>query len=118
MRALAAPAVFNDYARQFEGPSALNMQLGDREEWRIKIINVRLASGVRPGVAGDAVVTYQKEVHDANRGSQTASTNVATIRYEYRPRLKLKEKDRIDNPFGFVATAYRSDPEINTIPSK
>ena len=24
------------------------------------------------------------------------------------------EKDRLENPFGFVVTAYRSDPEINT----
>jgi type IV secretion system protein VirB8 len=25
-----------------------------------------------------------------------------------------KEKDRLENPFGFVVVAYRSDPEINT----
>jgi len=25
-----------------------------------------------------------------------------------------RERDRLENPFGFVVTAYRSDPEINT----
>jgi type IV secretion system protein VirB8 len=25
-----------------------------------------------------------------------------------------KARDRLENPFGFVVTAYRSDPEINT----
>jgi type IV secretion system protein VirB8 len=34
--------------------------------------------------------------------------------YEYQPKVLAKEKDRLENPFGFVVLAYRSDPEINT----
>ena len=33
---------------------------------------------------------------------------------EYQPKVFAKEKDRIENPFGFVVTAYRSDPEISS----
>jgi type IV secretion system protein VirB8 len=118
VRALAAPGVFADYARQFEGPKPLHEELGDHQEWRVRIVNVRLVPGTKPGAAGDAVVTYQKEGRATGRDPEAPTTHVATVRYEYRPRLQLKERDRIDNPFGFVATAYRSDPEFNTAPAK
>jgi type IV secretion system protein VirB8 len=39
---------------------------------------------------------------------------VASIVYQYQPKVLAKEADRLENPFGFVVTAYRSDPEINT----
>jgi len=118
VRALAAPTVFADYAQQFEGAKPLHEQLGDHQEWRIRIVNMRLVPGFKPGVAGDAVVTFEKEVHEQGRVVDPPTTSVATVRYEYRPRLKLKEKDRIDNPFGFVATAYRSDPDVNPAQAK
>ena len=81
-------------------------------------MSVRLVPGVKPGVSGDAVVTYQREVHAAGRDPATPTTSVATIRYEYQPKLALRERDRIDNPFGFVATAYRSDPEMSPTQGK
>ena len=40
--------------------------------------------------------------------------HVASIVYQYQPKVLAKEADRLENPFGFVVTAYRSDPEINT----
>ena len=40
--------------------------------------------------------------------------HVATLVYEYQPKVLAKEKDRLENPFGFVVVAYRSDPEINS----
>ena len=119
VRALASPAVFAEYAHRFEGAKPLHEELGDHEEWRVRITNVRLVPESKPGVSGDAVITYQKEGRAAGRDPEAPTTHIATVRYEYRPRLKLKEKERIENPFGFVATAYRSDPEFNTaVPAK
>jgi type IV secretion system protein VirB8 len=42
---------------------------------------------------------------------------VASVVYQYQPDALAKEGDRLENPFGFVVTAYRSDPEINTATS-
>lgn len=44
--------------------------------------------------------------------------HVASIVYEYQPKALAKERDRLENPLGFVVTAYRSDPEINTTPAE
>jgi type IV secretion system protein VirB8 len=43
--------------------------------------------------------------------------HIASVVYEYQPKVLVREKDRIENPFGFVVTAYRSDPEIATAPA-
>jgi type IV secretion system protein VirB8 len=110
---MAVPAVFADYNRQFEGEAALQKKLAGTEEWRINVVGVRLAPSGRRGNSGNATVTYDKVVRLTDRNLPDVSTrHVASIVYEYQPKVLAKEKDRIENPFGFVVTAYRSDPEI------
>ena len=114
---MAVPAVFADYNRQFEGESALQKKLAGAEEWRINIVGVRLSASGRRGNSGTATVTYEKVVRLTDRNLPDTSTrHVASIVYEYQPKVLAKEKDRIENPFGFVVTAYRSDPEIASPP--
>jgi len=114
---MAVPAVFAGYNRQFEGDSALQKKLGASEEWRIQVVGVRLSAAGRSGNRGEATVTYDKIVRLTDRNLPEASTrHVASIVFEYQPKVLAKERDRLDNPFGFVVTAYRSDPEINTVP--
>ena len=56
-------------------------------------------------------------MHLADRNLPDVTTrHVASIVYKYQPSVLAKESDRLENPFGFVVTAYRSDPEINTAP--
>lgn len=111
----AVPAVFADYNRQFDGEEALQKRLAGREEWRINVVGVRLSPDGRRGNRGDATVTYDKVVRLTDRSLPPVTTrHVASIVYEYQPKVLAKEKDRLENPFGFVVTAYRSDPEINT----
>ena len=75
----------------------------------------RLAAAGRSGNRGEATVTYDKVVRLADRNLPDSTTrHVATLVYEYQPKVLAKERDRLENPFGFVVTAYRSDPEINT----
>ena len=51
----------------------------------------------------------------ADRNLPDVSTrHVASIVYQYQPKVLAKERDRLEKPFGFVVKAYRSDPEINT----
>jgi type IV secretion system protein VirB8 len=112
---MAVPAVFSVYGRQFDGEAALHKKLGSGEEWRIQVVGVRLAAAGRRGNRGEATVTYDKVVRQTDRSLPDVTTrHVASIVYEYQPRVFAQEKDRLENPFGFVVTAYRSDPEINT----
>ena len=112
---MAVPKVFADYNRQFEGPAALHKKLAGSEEWRINIVGVRLAATGRRGNGGEATVTYDKAVRLADRNLPDLTTrHVSSVVYEYQPKVLAKERDRLENPFGFVVTAYRSDPEINT----
>jgi type IV secretion system protein VirB8 len=112
---MAVPAVFADYNRQFEGDTALQKKIGAAEDWRINVIGVRLAASGRAGNKGEATVTYDKVVRLTDRNLPEVTTrHVASIVYQYQPKVLAKERDRLENPFGFVVTAYRSDPEINT----
>ena len=115
---MAVPAIFADYNRQFEGEAALHKRIGASEDWRIQIVGVRLEASGRRGNRGEATVTYDKVVRRADRNLPDVSTrHVASIIYAYQPKVFAKERDRLENPFGFVVTAYRSDPEINTLPA-
>jgi len=112
---MAVPAVFAEYNRQFEGDGALQKKVGSTEEWRINIVGVRLRASGRSGNQSDATVTYDKVVRMTDRNLPDVTTrHVASVVYQYQPKVLAKESDRLENPFGFVVTAYRSDPEINT----
>jgi type IV secretion system protein VirB8 len=112
---MAVPAVFADYNRQFDGDAALQKKLGASEEWRINVVGVRLAASGRSGNRGEATVTYDKVVRQTDRNLPEVTTrHVASIVFQYQPRVLARERDRLENPFGFVVMAYRSDPEINT----
>jgi type IV secretion system protein VirB8 len=112
---MAVPAVFGDYNRQFEGDGALQKKIGAAEDWRINVIGVRLAASGRAGNKGEATVTYDKVVRLTDRNLPEVTTrHVASVVFQYQPKVLAKERDRLENPFGFVVTAYRSDPEINT----
>jgi type IV secretion system protein VirB8 len=112
---MAVPAAFADYNRQFEGDAALQKKLGAAEDWRINVVGVRLAASGRAGNRGEAQVTYDKVVRLTDRNLPEVTTrHVASVVFEYQPKVLAKEKDRLENPFGFVVVAYRSDPEINT----
>lgn len=112
---MAVPAVFADYNRQFEGDAALQTRIGASQDWRINVVGVRLAASGRSGKRGEASVTYDKVMRLIDRNLPEVTTrHVASIVYQYQPNVLAKEQDRLENPFGFVVTAYRSDPEINT----
>ena len=112
---MAVPAVFTDYNRLFDGDTALQKKLGASEDWRINVVGVRLAALGRSGNRGEATVTYDKVVRLTDRNLPDVTTrHVASVVFQYQPKVLAKERDRLENPFGFVVMAYRSDPEINT----
>jgi type IV secretion system protein VirB8 len=87
--------------------------------------------------AGEMVITFDREIRSPNQpthghtaqgsaapgappgstgtpgyGTTTLTRHVATLQYEYRPSAMTREIDRLENPFGFVVTAYRVDAEL------
>lgn len=115
---MAVPQVFAVYNRQFEGEQALHKRLGAGEEWRVNVVNVRLSPAGRRGNKGEGTVTYERVVRLPDRNlPDVATRHVASVVFEYQPAALANERDRLENPFGFVVLAYRSDPEIAPLPS-
>lgn len=109
--ALSADEVGRPYAKMFEGEGAKDKRLGAAVEERIKVISVVLP----PDQSGKAVVRFEKTIKQQNADqADPPQTFVATMGYEFKPSMKGREKDLIENPLGFKVTSYRVDPEIGT----
>lgn len=109
---MSTAEIFAPYQRLFVGPEALHEKLQDKELRRVTIIGVRPSGDPLPGKAGEALVTYEREVRSQGIPTPVVTRYVATVRYEYRPASVKKPADRLENPFGFVVTAYRTDAEV------
>jgi type IV secretion system protein VirB8 len=114
---MSTPQVFQPYDAQFQGANKLDEKLKDNEERRVKIVGVRLAGEVA-GLKDtrQAVVTYDLQTTTVDRPTPQVVRYQATVQYEYRPKVLMREQDRLENPLGFVVTAYRTDAEIATVP--
>lgn len=109
---LAARPVAIEYAKLFQGQNALD------ETWKNKYraeINILTIS---PNGNGSASIRFVKSVNVVETGAeyQKPSTWIATINYEYRATDKIKESERLINPFGFTVVSYRVDPEMGVAP--
>ena len=51
-----------------------------------------------------------KYVEDSSPGEETRW--VATIAFSFNDPAKLRESERLINPFGFQVVSYRVDPEL------
>lgn len=111
---MSTPEVFAPYFKPFDPAETRKPRDEDWKgnvEQRVEIIGTRLTGAARDGTkAREAIVTYDlvNTYFDASRPN-TRQRYVATVRYEYRPGMKMKPQDRNENPFGFIVTAYRSD---------
>ncbi|ESQ92561.1 virB8 family protein [Asticcacaulis benevestitus] len=107
---LSANDVGQAYARQFEGPDALDKKLGANSEVRVKVLSITLA---KDATGTKAVVRFQKTLsHNESGVTEPPQFYVATLAYEYKPSQHGSEKDLIENPLGYRVTSYRVDSEI------
>jgi len=123
---MADPEVFAPYAGMFSGQKGTNItdKLGERLQWRVAIIGVRFPPMVPTAVSNpganarvrEAFVTFDRQAYDVHEKANVgpAQRFVASLRFEYRPRLAQSDAERIENPMGFVVTAYRTDAEFGT----
>lgn len=108
---MSTPAIWEPYAAKFRGPNAMQEKVARTQEHLITIVNVRMSTTTQAGRAGEAIVTFDKEVRSTQGNAPVTTRNVATVRYEYQPQAMTKEVDRIENPFGFLVLNYRVDVE-------
>ncbi|SPE27253.1 Type IV secretory pathway, component VirB8 [Burkholderiales bacterium] len=125
---MADPEVFAPYAGMFSGQKGASItdRLGDRVQWRVAIVGVRfppmapaVPSSASPNSSSrvrEAFVTFDRQAYDVHEKANVGLPQrfVASLRFEYRPKLALSDAERIDNPLGFVVTAYRTDAEFGT----
>ncbi len=109
---LSDASVANEYAKLFQGDNALDSTWKNKYRAEIKILNIS------PNGNGAASVRFVKSVKVVETGKdhQPPSYWIATINYEYRSAEKMKESERLINPFGFTVVAYRVDPEMGVAP--
>ena len=108
VKSLAGDKVWQTYFKQYDGADSQEKKLADRVEKIPTILSIVLH--------GDGVATVRYEVRtlDSDKPQATVSRNVATVRYSYRQQIGKKEADMVDNPLGFTAEAYQTDPEFVT----
>jgi type IV secretion system protein VirB8 len=111
---MSTPEVFAPYSAKFQGDAAKQSVVGAKEEDHVTIVSVRMTSDTTPGRSGEAIVTYDKEITNSQGLPPSLARFVATVRFEYRPKAMVSPVDRLENPFGFVVLAYRTDQELVT----
>ncbi|PLZ00419.1 type IV secretion system protein [Burkholderia sp. WAC0059] len=93
-----------DYEQIYAGPDALDKMLGPDVERRIKVLSTSLP----PGEPGRAVVHFMRTTVDHGQAGRPECF-LATIAYQYRPKLLQREREGTLNPLGFKVTAYSRD---------
>jgi type IV secretion system protein VirB8 len=109
---MSTPETWAPYGAKFTGENAMQTKLAATQEHRVTVVSVRMSTTTKPGRQGEAIVTYDKELHNNQGPTPPVVRYVATVRYEYRPRSMKTAVDRNENPFGFVVLSYRSDAEL------
>jgi len=109
---MSTPEVFVPYSAKYQGDGAKQSTVGAKEEDHVTIVSVRMTSDTEAGRHGEAIVTYDKEITNSQGLPPSLARFVATVRFEYRPKAMTSPVDRLENPFGFVVLAYRTDQEL------
>ena len=113
MARTSSAAVFAAYAHPLFGDSPLAQQIGHSQIWNIRILAVHLTPSRQPSKPAWASVEFERIVdHLQPPGHQERQHGTATLQYVYQPQAPARESDRLENPFGFVVLAYRSDTDL------
>lgn len=85
---------------------------------RARILSLVLIGGGRGAPPKGATVRFQRSLYDKTTGtSRPLDGKIATLEFEYKPNLKMDEKERIENPLGFQVTSYRVDNDYAPAPA-
>lgn len=105
---LSSANVGQGYAQLFEGKDALDKTYGKTVRATVEIVSV-VPTGKNTGTVR-FIKTTKRTDQEGTPG--TVTKWVATVAYEYRSTARIKESERLVNPFGFQVLTYRVDPEM------
>lgn len=109
VKSLAGDIPWKEYNGLFDGPQALDKQLGKNIALSPKIISIALTE---TNGQKFATVRFSVEQRDLRAKNTHTTHKVATLRYEYESSLFISEQEAIDNPFGFTVLGYQTDDEF------
>ena len=110
---LSQKEVFISVADLYNSKNAPTKIYGDKKRVVVKISSITLNRGNASNVA--TVRLSKTLVDNASNTPINTSNWVATISYSYNPKYLASEQSRTLNPFGFIVSSYRIDPEINNL---
>jgi type IV secretory pathway component VirB8 len=106
-RLYSSPVLAKEYAKLFEGDGALDKKYGAKIRATVQIQSVVPTSSTTGTVRFSKTT---KHLEDSSPGQETRW--VATIAFRFNSPTKLRESERLINPFGFQVISYRVDPEL------
>ncbi len=105
---LSSPAVQQEYAALFDGPTAR------QDAWANRVKVVVHVRSITPGPGSNtAAVRVTRRREESSGAPSIEESLVATIGFRYGGAA-MREEDRLVNPLGFEVTSYRVDPEVVT----
>lgn len=117
--AMASKGVAEEYGSLFSpgNPSNPDTIYGRQKSLRVKIKTIVLTNGA-DGTPKGATIRFDRLLIDKlNPRIEASDSKIATLSFEYKDNLGMKEEYRIENPLGFRVTAYRVDPEAGNVNS-
>ena len=111
----SSPPIAQEYQSLFSGAEALDQVYGNKITVKVKIVSVvpnakKTTKGVDYYSGTVRFKKTIKRVKDKGKGKSTYW--LATITFVYNNPKKLKESERLENPFGLQVVDYRVDPEL------
>lgn len=105
---MSSADVGKEYSRRVKDANSPLSILKDKAKIAVKIVSIVF-------VGDTAQVRFQSEKVSAsgdNADGSPVQKWIATIAYEFKPKLQMTEQERLINPLGFKAVSYRVDPEV------
>lgn len=116
---MSAPAVATAYtvANSSQNPESPFNRYGRGKAIRVQINSIQMIGGSATTPPKGATVRFQRSVYDKSNGWTTFLDNrIATLEFRYDAKLRMDEKQRIENPLGFRVTSYRVDTDFASTP--
>lgn len=107
---LAGDVSWKQYDELFSGTNSLDRQYGENVQNTPSIVSITLTKNGDQKFATVRLTVEQRDMR--SEGKTRTLHKVATLRYEYKQRLFVREADAIENPFGFTVLAYQTDNEF------
>ena len=107
---LAGDISWKQYDELFKGINSLDRQYGENIQITPSIVSITLTENGNQKFATVRLTIEQRDMH--SEAKARTHHKVATLRYDYKQRFFVQERDAIENPFGFTVLAYQTDSEF------